>query len=275
MSAGTSSYGSRCNPTYKPSRARSAVKDRSAGAGWLGPLEHRILQAVLELGLERFTPRDVQHRVGADRRRIHDALKRLASRGFVERVSRGLYRVAVDISRLVAAKVRNLRSSVKDRPRARGVGGSAVGMSGTRADSKGDHPLLEGPLFDNVRGYLRHSGRYVHGDRGRVLSWRDLGLFGRVSYCEVLYRVRGQEFPGCMVVYSNEVDGGGFRVEWRPPSGFVGRNGVASSLRMFWEAVLVLLRSLLELVLREAPLDVLRRALSVIYSRAGQLVCAG
>ncbi|RLG82833.1 MAG: hypothetical protein DRO39_09120, partial [Thermoprotei archaeon] len=99
--------------------------------------------------------------------------------------------------------------------------------------------------------------------------------FGRVSYCEVLYRVRGVEFPGCMVVYSNEVDGGGFRIEWRPPSGYVGRNGVASSLRMFWEAVLVLLRSLLELVLREAPLDVLRRALSVIYSRAGQLVCAG
>lgn len=275
MSAGTSSYGSRCNPTYKPSRARDPVKDRSMGSGWLGPLEHRILQAVLELGLERFTPRDVQQRVGADRRRIHDALRRLASRGFVERVSRGLYRVAADISRLVAAKVRNLRSSVKDRPRARGVGGPAVGLGGTQVGSTGGPPVLEGPLFDNVRGYLRHSGRYVRGDRGRVLSWRDLRFFGRVSYCEVLYRVRGQEFPGCLVVYSNEVDGEGFRVEWRPPSGYVGRNGVASSLRMFWEAVLVLLRSLLELVLREAPLDVLRRALSLLSARTGSLICAG
>jgi hypothetical protein len=36
---------------------------------------------------------------------------------------------------------------------------------------------------------------------------------------------------GVVVVYSNREDGGRVRVEWRPPSGFVARNGVASAVR--------------------------------------------
>ena len=98
------------------------------------------------------------------------------------------------------------------------------------------------------------------GDRGRVLCWGDLGLFDRLSYLEVQRLVDGVGVvDGMLAIYTNwEQEGRGIRVEFRPPSGFVKRNGVEGSVRMFWEAVLAGLKALVSL-LPYAPIHVLRR----------------
>ena len=215
---------------------------------WLGPLEHRVLSRILELGLQVFRPSDLG--LDVDRRRLWDALQRLVSRGILQRVARGVYRVATNLAKVLSLRVRRIGGATKDRPRE---------GEGTR-EPRGACSV-SGPFFDNVRGYT-FSGLYRHGDRGRVLGPRELVFFERVSYAEVLYRVSGLVMPGQLVVYTNSSqDGESVRVEYRPVKGFVKRNGLGSLIRMYWEALLIGFRSLLVLLVREAPLDVLVRAL--------------
>ena len=83
--------------------------------------------------------------------------------------------------------------------------------------------------MDNVRWWC--GGRFFQLGRGWVLGLGDLVFAERVSYCEVGHWVDGLGLDGVVVVYSNREDGGRVRVEWRPPSGFVARNGVASAVR--------------------------------------------
>jgi len=227
---------------------------------------------LLELGLTVFTPRELG--LGVDRRRLWDALQRLTARGILQRVSRGVYRVTTDIAKVLSLRVRRLNGHpVKDSPKE--SDGTRVGFAGRVAGRAGvvGGSVVEGPLFDNVRG-VSVSGVYRCGDRGRVLGSAELVFFGRVSYAEVLWRVRGFTVPGLLAVYTNaSQDGEALRIEWRPSRGFVRRNGLGSALRMYWEVVLVVARALVELLLREAPTDVLRRFLDWLSGRAGGLVC--
>lgn len=234
--------------------------------GWLGPLEHAVLSRVLELGLSVFRPSQLG--LGVDRRRAWDALQRLVRRGILRRVSRGVYRVVADLPRLLSLRVRRLpgkdRAGEGDGTRGRGAGGVGVGSAGSAGVCG-----VEGPFLDNVRG-VSVSGRVVRGDRGRVRRLSELVFFEGVSYAEVLWRVRGAWFPGHLVLYSNALqDGEAVRVEWRPPRGYVKRNGLGSALRMYWEVVLVAWRCLAELLLRASPPDVRLRALRVARARLG------
>lgn len=97
--------------------------------------------------------------------------------------------------------------------------------------------------------------------RGRVLEPGDLVFFDRVSYAEVLYRVRGLSIPGQLVFYTDDY---GVRVEWRPPSGYVRHNGLGSAIRMYWEVVLAAFKSLALLIAREGPPDVRSRAVRFV-----------
>gem|GEM_PF-6019100 len=263
----------------------SAPQPRTGVEGWLGPLEHAVLSRVLELGLSVFRPRELG--LGVDRRRVWDALQRLVRRGVLERVSRGVYRVVADLGQVLGLRVRRLPG--KDRAGegdgTRGAVGAWCGSAGF-AGAGGSRPRscglyrcglcgVEGPFLDNVRG-VSVSGRVVRGDRGRVRRLSELVFFEGVSYAEVLYRVRGAWFPGHLVLYSNALqDGEAVRVEWRPPRGYVKRNGLGSAIRMYWEVALVAWRALLELVLRASPPDVRLRALRVLRSRVGWCLCRG
>jgi len=117
--------------------------------------------------------------------------------------------------------------------------------------------FVEGPFFDNVRGYL-DSGRYVNGDRGRVLEWWHVeALFddpGDLRFAEVQYRVRGVVMEGYVKVYTNVGDlarfGGCARVEYVPPEGFVKDVGrldavVEKAFREYVKAWVALTRVLL------------------------------
>jgi len=104
---------------------------------------------------------------------------------------------------------------------------------------------VEGPLFDNVRGYL--NGRYVNGDRDRVLTWYHVRDFfgdpGDVSYCEVLYMVSGVSLSdGFVKIYTNELDlkrfGSCVRVEYIPSEGVVKRYGVEYAIDMAFHSYL-------------------------------------
>jgi len=119
-------------------------------------------------------------------------------------------------------------------------------------------------FFDNVRGYV--GGSYVPGDRGFTLSWRDLSFYSDISYAEVGYKVSGVEVPGMIAVYTNYSQDGSniVRVEYRPPKGYVKKNGVESVVRMYWEVLLNAFKSMWVLLTREAPLHVTARALRIV-----------
>lgn len=79
--------------------------------------------------------------------------------------------------------------------------------------------------------------------------------------------------PGVLAVYTNAAqDGEAVRIEWRPPRGYVKRNGVGSALRMFWEVVLTSVKAMIEAVLQEGPWDVRRRLYGWLGWRLGPLL---
>jgi len=54
------------------------------------------------------------------------------------------------------------------------------------------------------------------------------------------------------------------RIEWRPPSGFIKRNGIVAGLRMYWEMVLNAFKLLLHSILQHGPLDIKQRMIRAI-----------
>jgi hypothetical protein len=208
------------------------VKDRAR----VGSLQYSILKLLAESGLKQFTLAEIWRALGADRRRVHQAVAYLVKRNIVARLARGLYRLLVDPWELLAKAVVQgpNAGSVKDSDGTRSVG---------RAGSKyGDGGV--GLFFDNVRGYT-WAGLYVHGDRGRVLGRGDLGWFSEVSYAEVSVATGTSLFEGLgvLVVYY-KCKGYGPRqvcsdwVEWRPPSGFYERHSVVEAVNVFRGRVL-------------------------------------
>jgi len=118
---------------------------------------------------------------------------------------------------------------------------------------------VEGPFLDNLDAYTC-SGKRVRGDRvDREL--RELAFFNRINYAEILYKAEGVEIFGSLVIYQKH---GKVRIEWRPPSGFVKRNGIVVGLRMYWEMVLNAFKVLLHAVLQHGPLDVKQRMIRAI-----------
>ena len=213
----------------------------------------------------------------------------------IKRLERGVYRILIGFKELLSFKIRRISSRVKDtQGESEGTrvptismgknilkGRSSQGQRSSQGDLLGlildvldvvsrislSGLRVDGEMyFDNVRGYTVGGG-YVHGDRGRVLESRDLVRFERISYCEVLCRVYDVVMPGQLVLYTNpRIDGEAVRVEWRPPKGFVKKNGIDAVLRMYWEVILLSIKVLVKLILSIAPWDVVRRFISFLSS---------
>ena len=215
--------------SFHPSPAKESAGSRG---GFLGDLEYAILSHYVGSGFAVDSLSSIARSVGVDVRRVYDAVKRLVSRGFLERVRRGTYRLTEAGGKaLVKLGVRRLSGRVRQ-GKPDGTGGATAlpaALPSSRA-LPGGRPAYGGAFYDNVRYYV--GGVYQRTGRDEVMSPRDLSVADSVSYLEVGYWVRNLVVGGVVVVYSNLGDGYATRVEWRPPRGYVKENGVASTLRL-------------------------------------------
>jgi hypothetical protein len=242
------------------------VKDRAR----VGSLQYSILKLLAESGLRQFTLAEIWRALGADRRRVHQAIAYLVKRNIVARLARGLYRLLVDPWELLAKAVVQgpNAGSVKDSDGTRSVGCAVAKSTGG----------VVGLFFDNVRGF--DSGGRVPGDRGRVLGRGDLVRFSRVSYAEVGVATGTGLFEGLGVFvvyyackwYGLELVCSDW-VEWRPPSGFYRQHSVVEAVSVFRGRVLPYVFGLAGRsgVIAGAGLDRFRAAL---YGLARQLYLA-
>ena len=260
---------------YKASSANGSRKDSSTRRIFrLGPKELEVIRRIIELGLVIFRPTDLG--LPWDKRRINDVLKRLVMKGLIEKVQRGLYKV-VDRLRLIQLIIDKAKHKLTQRSR----------KNETRKDSHETRSAcashgydiqynmpkvrinVDGPFLDNLDAYTV-SGRRVRGDRVDR-EFKQLVFFTKINYAEVLYKAEGAEMFGVLVIYKKD---GKVRVEWRPPKGYVKRNGLESALRMYWEMVLEAFRTLLHMILQKGPFDVkLRMVRSIINAGLKQLIC--
>ena len=200
---------------------------------FIGDVEYRILSSFVESGLEKMSLSNIASSVGINVRKAWQIIQRLSKRGFVEKVSRGIYKITElgkkAIASLPIRKLsRNTEASV----------GKAVGTSvasGVCLNGGGfAKPVSLGLFLDNVRYYA--FGEYHQLGRERLLSLSGLSSADFVSYFEVSFPVANVFLDSVVVVYSNLEDFERFgkptaRVEVRPPKSFVKRNGVASTIR--------------------------------------------
>jgi predicted transcriptional regulator len=218
------------NAVYKP--YGGSDKENSE---FLGDLEFQVLSYYVNSGFVVDSLTVIARSINADVRRVYDAIKRLVLRGFLEKVRRGAYKITeAGRQAVMKLKVRKLSKKSKEikesQGKPQGTGGGLGGGGVVLGGGLGGGVGWGGLFLDNVRWWC--GGRFYQLGRGWVLGLGDLVFAERVSYCEVGHWVDGLGLDGVVVVYSNVGDGGGrVRVEWRPPSGFVARNGVASAVR--------------------------------------------
>jgi len=235
--------------------AKEQVVDSSR---WFGDREVEIL-AYLS-AFDRFSPKDLMPQFCSNRKVAYNYVQRLARKGFVVRVARGVYRVAKEKVEHLISRLPPVRAISKGR-NARKAGGRQA--DGTRVPLSSGSGGVSGVFLDNVRYYV--GGLFC---RGRGWGVGCLASADRVSYFEVARFVGGLVVDGHVVIYTNRSqDPGAVKVEWRPPRGYVKRNGVASSLLMAREELVVAFRALAA-VLGEA---LGRRRLSELYSWLGRL----
>lgn len=197
--------------------------------GWVSDVEVRILEYLSNF---RFVEPKMLVQGGFCRngKVAYVYVKRLVVRGLLRKVGRGLYEIVKEkVSKVLHLPVRKLsRRSV-----VRKSEGTSPGLSGSGLGPSPSGPSLgrccfRGVFFDNVFGWC--GGGFV---RLCGVSLGGLGGFDRVSGFEVRYVVGGVVLDGFLRIYTN-VSKDGFdsvAVEYVPPSGYVRRNGVASSLR--------------------------------------------
>jgi len=229
----------------------SQVQD-TASKEILGDREQRFLELILQL--ERFTPRDlIEKGFAKDRKEAWwwiniVGIKRL---GVVMKLGRGLYAVIREKAlKLIQKPVKRISEGIKRRRIVKTDGGSRQRM-GTRSCLFVEGVAGSVGLFVGcgVGGVLGYAGLWIDNGRfydvwgrlhrqGRRVLW-SLGVFEnaeRVVYFEATHVVTNVVLDGVVVVYTNVEDferfgGASARVEWRPPSGFVKRRGVAATLR--------------------------------------------
>jgi len=247
---------------YKP--YGGSVKENTE---FLGDLEFQVLSYYVNSGFVVDSLTAIARSINADVRRVYDAIKRLTSRGFLEKVRRGAYKITeAGRQAVMKLKVRKLSKKSKENTQAqevreasqgkpRGTGGGDGGGVGGGFGGVG----WGGLFLDNVRWWC--GGVFYQLGRGWVLGLGDLVFADRVSYCEVGHWVCGLGLDGVVVVYSNAEDGGRVRVEWRPPSGFVARNGVASAVRYGGREFVKAFKALAVVVRESVPRRELERLL--------------
>jgi len=293
-SSSNSANISNANTTYKANPAYGGANDTAIQvvqrANWLGPQEYRVLKTILDLGITKFSPKEIRVELGIDRRNLYHILQRLTLRGILKKIGRGLYQVVADLAQILGfAKIRDVNGkSNSGKINSDKASGSQRQPNGTRifVGGGGNNGGVSVELFfDNVRGYSLGGG-YKGGDRGGTLSWWQVSsLYERVSYAEVGWRVFGGDpfgvLDGVVVVYSNVSDLRRFgkpsvRVEYRPPGNYVKRNGLGSAVRLgFYEllkAWVALTRALLHVASQNV--DYLKLFASAFRSLSGlSLLC--
>jgi len=220
--------------TYKASAVLAGSKDAQSGTPKIAAdllkvfknirgLQRRILSVLAGAGRSMYL-REIAELLKADKRRVHDSLKRLVSRGLVERLSGGRYQVKPELRHVVlsylAGKLSGGRRGSKD---AQGTGVPAHG-SGSRysTSSACGHGRGSGSgvsvRLDNVRGYLFvGSGyRYYNGDRFGDRGPEFLGYLDRVSYFEVGLLFRAESRNECFIAVYFDARRGVVKVEFRP-----------------------------------------------------------
>ena len=174
-------------------------------------------------------------------------VQRLVKKGVLQRVGRGVYKVVHEvIQKLLKLPIRKISNGKKVRKTKQEVSNSVVrfskGARGLVCGVVGGGSLCVGGVgggfgyvgvfFDNVR-WVGFGGGF------HQLGCSELFTYGQlpdgVRYFEVTHVVSGDVLDGVVVIYSNVEDFSRFRkpsvrVEWRPPSGYVRKNGVANAV---------------------------------------------
>jgi hypothetical protein len=238
----------------------------SSSSAWIGDYQYRLLLFLSDL--EEVRPRDLVPHFCSNPKSAYAVVRRLEKRGVLKRVGRGVYRVVRDAVRsLLRLPVRCIRggarrgSAARSRDGTTPVGPSPSSLGSRAVPTPGSAPACARPTagllpignrsaaadpaptagpgylglyLDNLR-WRGLDGRYRQLPRSRLLRPGGLDPEWRVAYAEVTHVVGSVVLDGVVVVYTNAEDFGRFgtgavRVEWRPPSGYVGRNGLASTL---------------------------------------------
>jgi predicted DNA-binding transcriptional regulator len=275
----------------------------------LGGLEKEVLEFIvnkLSISTRAFRLRDLWSELKIDRRIAHEVVSRLVSKGFLEKVRRGIYRI-------VPEKIQEfLRSTVKiiQKRRKRKTGeersekmsgfnppattpptsppDQGLNIGGGRGLYVGGYNVSGGGccggvflFLDNVKG-VTVGGLYRNGDAGYVLvPWVVSESMRRVDYGEFNLFVADSSlagFPGVVTVYPVYILGVGYglKFEFRPYDWFNdsvlrGSGGDNMNLvlgfRYMWRVFLSVWLVLGRVLLEKAPLEVRRIASSWIRRR--------
>ena len=265
---------------------------------WVGDYTYRLLLYLSDL--EELRPRDLVPHFCSNPKSAYAVVRRLERMGVVRRVAHGVYRVVREVVRqLLRLPVRTIRGGAR-RSATRFANGttpaepapacaqSSTGLLPVYARSTASllpvyggstaagpavagRPRYLGLYLDNVR-WFGLDGRWHQRPRSGLLRPGGLDPGWRVGYAEVAHVVGNLVLDGVVVVYTNTEDLGRFgtgavRVEYRPPSGYVRRSGLASAL-LLAKYELVKTFKALAVVLREqlAP-----KRLSELYTWLGGL----
>jgi hypothetical protein len=249
------------------------------GGGWIGDYQHRLLLFLSDL--EEVRPRDLVPHFCSNPKSAYAVVRRLERRGVLRRVGHGVYRVVKEVVRqLLRLPVRHIKGGAR-RSAARQTDGttpanpaSAVLASSAPAyagHASAGRPGYLGLYLDNVR-WFGLDGRWHQLPRSGLLRLGGLDPEWVVAYSEVAHVVGGSVLDGVVVVYTNVEDFRRFgtsavRVEYRPPSGYVGRRGLASTLLLAKEELVKAFRALAIVLGEVLP----RKRLLGLYSWLGGL----
>ncbi len=274
----------------------------------LGGLEKEVLEFIvnkLSISTRAFRLRDLWSELKIDRRIAHEVVNRLVSKGFLEKIRRGIYRIVPEkIQEFLRSTVkiiqkRRKRKTGEERsekmsgfnppattpptsPRDQGLytnGDQGLNIFAGGVGGYSDYGVF---LFlDNVKG-VTVGGLYRSGDAGYVVSpWFVSGGMRRVDYGEFNLFVADSSlagFPGVVTVYPVYIlgEGYGLKFEFRPYDWFndsVLRNSGGDSVnislgfRFMWRVFLSLWLVLGRVLLEKAPLEVRRIVSSWIRRR--------
>ena len=231
---------------------------------WISDVEEKLFTYLLSF--EYIEPNYlVKDSFCKDRKSAYVYVRRLESKGVLKKVKRGIYKVNHNtIYKLLHLPVKKVKTPFRKeekttkepvRPvrQANDTRVGSVGFGVGGVGFGGGFGYL-GLFFDNVR-WLGFDGLFHQLGRSCLLGLSGLDLGFRTTYCEVTHVVGGGVVDGVVVIYSNVEDFSRFgrpvvRVEYRPPSGYVKRNGIASTLLYAKEELIKAFKSLV-VVLKE------------------------
>jgi len=280
---------------YKPYYGE--LLEVSSKKEWVSDIAYEILMYLQEL--ETVRPYDlVLANFCKDSKTAYVYIQRLIKKGVLQKIGWGTYKVIHEaIKKLLKLPVRKLSTGKKEKKEKReevvrkpegtrglaggclmggGFGGGFGVVSCVLGYSNGvfSKSLFVGDgfgslgyvgvFFDNVR-WVGFDGRLHQLDRDKLLTYGQLP--DDVRYFEVTHVVSGDVLDGAVVIYTNVEDFSRFgkpsvRVEWRPPSGYVRKNGVASTVHYAKHEFIKAFKFLAVVLKRELPIKELNKLFS-------------